>query len=94
MILEALTTSTAVVALAEIGDKTQLLAIVLATRFRKPVPIVLFGSSYWKRLLNLDVLVEEGAISPGDLNLFQYVDTPEQAWEAIEAFYGLGRDPS
>lgn len=38
--LEALTTSTAVVALAEIGDKTQLLAIVLATRFRKPWPVV------------------------------------------------------
>ena len=41
MMLEAITTSTAVVALAEIGDKTQLLAIVLATRFRKPLPIVL-----------------------------------------------------
>jgi putative Ca2+/H+ antiporter (TMEM165/GDT1 family) len=39
--LEALTTSTAIVALAEIGDKTQLLAIVLATRFKKPLPIVL-----------------------------------------------------
>ncbi len=39
--LEAFTTSTAIVALAEIGDKTQLLAIVLATRFRKPLPIVL-----------------------------------------------------
>lgn len=39
--LEALLTSTAVVALAEIGDKTQLLAIVLATRFKRPVPIVL-----------------------------------------------------
>ncbi|GAO54508.1 transmembrane protein [Novosphingobium sp. MD-1] len=39
--IEALTTSTAIVALAEIGDKTQLLAIVLATRFRKPWPIVL-----------------------------------------------------
>ena len=38
--IEALTTSTAIVALAEIGDKTQLLAIVLATRFRKPMPIV------------------------------------------------------
>lgn len=38
--LEALTTSTAVVALAEIGDKTQLLAIVLATRFRKPGPVI------------------------------------------------------
>ena len=39
--MEALLTSTAVVALAEIGDKTQLLAIVLAARFRKPLPIVL-----------------------------------------------------
>lgn len=38
--MEALLTSTAVVTLAEIGDKTQLLAIVLATRFRKPVPII------------------------------------------------------
>ena len=38
--MEALLTSTAVVALAEIGDKTQLLAIVLATRFQRPVPIV------------------------------------------------------
>ncbi|MEZ5654679.1 MAG: TMEM165/GDT1 family protein [Sphingobium sp.] len=40
--MEAFFTSTAVVALAEIGDKTMLLAIVLATRFRKPMPIV-FG---------------------------------------------------
>jgi len=39
--MEAFLTSTAVVALAEIGDKTMLLAIVLATRFRKPLPIVL-----------------------------------------------------
>ena len=39
--LEALGVSTGVVALAEIGDKTQLLAIVLATRFKRPWPIVL-----------------------------------------------------
>lgn len=39
--MEALFTSTAVVALAEIGDKTQLLAIVLATRFQRPAPIIL-----------------------------------------------------
>jgi Ca2+/H+ antiporter, TMEM165/GDT1 family len=38
--MEALYTSTAVVALAEIGDKTQLLAIVLATRFKRPLPII------------------------------------------------------
>ncbi|MFW2831224.1 TMEM165/GDT1 family protein [Sphingomonas sp. ID0503] len=39
--MEALLTSTVVVALAEIGDKTQLLAIVLATRFKRPVPIIM-----------------------------------------------------
>ena len=39
--MEALFTSTAVVALAEIGDKTQLLAILLATRFKRPLPIIL-----------------------------------------------------
>ena len=39
--MDALLTSTAVVALAEIGDKTQLLAIVLATRFRAPLPVIL-----------------------------------------------------
>lgn len=39
--MEAVLTSTLVVALAEIGDKTMLLAIVLATRFRKPLPIIL-----------------------------------------------------
>lgn len=39
--MDALLTSTAVVALAEIGDKTQLLAIVLATRFKRPLPIIL-----------------------------------------------------
>jgi putative Ca2+/H+ antiporter (TMEM165/GDT1 family) len=40
--MEALSTSAALVALAEMGDKTQLLAMLLATRFRKPVPII-FG---------------------------------------------------
>ena len=39
--MEALIVSTAVVAIAEIGDKTQLLALVLACRFRQPVPIIL-----------------------------------------------------
>jgi Ca2+/H+ antiporter, TMEM165/GDT1 family len=39
--MEAFLVSTGIVALAEIGDKTQLLAIVLAARFRKPVPIIL-----------------------------------------------------
>ncbi|MEO8022512.1 TIGR00730 family Rossman fold protein [Polaromonas sp.] len=55
----------------------------------KPVPIILFGSDYWKRLVNFDVMIEEGAISPEDLKLFQYVDDPQVAWDAIKTFYQL-----
>ena len=55
----------------------------------KPLPIVLFGSAYWKRLINFDVLIEEGAISPKDLDLFHYVDEPQAAWDIIRKFYAL-----
>jgi uncharacterized protein (TIGR00730 family) len=62
---------------------------LVQTRKAKQVPIVLFGSDYWKRLINFDVLVEEGVISPDDLNLFHYADEPEAAWDVIKGFYGL-----
>jgi len=55
----------------------------------KPVPIVLFGSDYWRRLINFEVLVEEGAISPEDLDLFVFVDEPQAAWDHIVKFYDL-----
>ena len=55
----------------------------------KPLPIVLFGSNYWKRLINFDVLIEEGAISPKDLDLFHYVDEPQAAWDIIRKFYAI-----
>ncbi|MBC7600072.1 MAG: TIGR00730 family Rossman fold protein [Polaromonas sp.] len=62
---------------------------LVQTRKAKPVPIILFGSSYWKRLVNFDVLIEEGAISPEDLKLIEYVDEPQAAWDAIKTFYQL-----
>ena len=55
----------------------------------KPVPIVLFGSAYWKRLFDLELLVEEGTISPEDLSLFKVVDDPQAAWDHIAHFYNL-----
>lgn len=55
----------------------------------KPVPIFLFGTDYWKRLFNVDVLVEEGTISPEDVELFSYVDDPRAVWDGIRSFYGM-----
>jgi len=55
----------------------------------KPVPIVLFGSDYWRRLFNPQLMVEEGTITMEDLNLFKYVDDVQDAWAVIRDFYQL-----
>lgn len=62
---------------------------LVQTRKARPVPILLYGSDYWKRLFNLQALVDDGTISADDLNLFSYVDDPQQAWHHICAFYNL-----
>ncbi len=62
---------------------------LVQTRKARPVPILLYGSDYWKRLFNLQVLVDEGTISEEDLKLFVYVDTPQDAWQHICDFYKL-----
>jgi uncharacterized protein (TIGR00730 family) len=62
---------------------------LVQTRKARPVPILLFGTTFWKGLINMDVLVQEGTISAEDLKLFHYVDTPEAAWQVICDFYQL-----
>ena len=77
------------------GTLDELFEIItlVQTRKAKPVPILLFGTDYWKRLVNMEMMVEEGVIAPKDLALFRYVDEPEAAWDAIQTFYGLGVPP-
>lgn len=56
---------------------------LIQTQKVKPIPILLFGQKFWERVINFNALVEEGTISPHDLDLFQYVETAEEAWEII-----------
>ncbi|WP_374491052.1 TIGR00730 family Rossman fold protein [Brachymonas sp.] len=76
----------------------EVITLVQTHKIRNRVPIVMYGSAYWKRLLDLDLLVEEGMIAPGDLDMLSYVDSPEDAWQAIRDFYqpacGGGHAPS
>ena len=65
---------------------------LVQTRKARPVPILLFGTTFWKGLINMELLIEEGTISASDLQLFHYVDTPEDAWQAICKFYQLKVD--
>lgn len=47
------------------------------------IPILLFGKAFWDSVVNFDALVDEGVISPEDLDLFRYVETAEEAWQLI-----------
>jgi uncharacterized protein (TIGR00730 family) len=49
----------------------------------RPMPIVLFGASYWRELINFDALIRHGMIDAADLTLFRLVDEPEEAWQAL-----------
>ncbi len=55
-----------------------------------PLPIVLFGESYWRKAVNFDFLVKEGTINPEDIKLFVFADRAEDAWNYIKYFYKAG----
>ncbi|MDO8608149.1 MAG: LOG family protein [Phaeospirillum sp.] len=55
------------------------------------IPILLFGREYWERVINIDALIAEGMASPGDKDLFTFVETAEEAWNVIAMFYKLPR---
>jgi uncharacterized protein (TIGR00730 family) len=52
-------------------------------------PILLFGREFWTRLIDFDLLIDTGMISPGDVDLFHYVESAEEAWALLEREYGF-----
>lgn len=65
---------------------------LVQTRKVKPLPIVLFGEHYWKRVLNFNALVDEGTIDPEDLELFVFAEKAKDAWNYIKYFFKAGNN--
>ena len=61
----------------------EILTLAQTQKMTKKITVVIYGPEYWKKVFNLEVLVDMGAISPKDLDLFQYADSPEQAFEML-----------
>ncbi|HEY0445630.1 MAG TPA: LOG family protein [Allosphingosinicella sp.] len=53
----------------------------------KPMPILLYGRDYWNRVINFEALVDEGVISPQDLELFHFAETAEEGWDYLCRYY-------
>ena len=58
---------------------------LLQTGRIEPLPVLLFGETFWRRIVDFEAMVEIGVISPADLELIRFVDSAEQALEIIKA---------
>jgi uncharacterized protein (TIGR00730 family) len=66
-----------------LDEMFEILTLAQTHKLGNKITVVIYGSEYWKKVFNLDVLVDTGAISPKDIELFQFADTPEQAFELL-----------
>jgi len=62
---------------------------LIQTKKIKPIPVLIFGREFWGRIVNFDALIEEGTISPEDIDIFRYVDTAEDAWAIISRLFDV-----
>ena len=67
-----------------LDELTEILTLAQTRKLETPIPVILYGSAYWREILNFDALVRHGMIDAKDLELFQYADEPGQAFELLQ----------
>jgi uncharacterized protein (TIGR00730 family) len=67
-----------------LDEMFELLTLAQTKKLAKRITVVVYGSDYWKQVINLELLADKGAIATGDLDLFQFADTPEEAFAILK----------
>ena len=62
----------------------EILTLAQTQKLAKKILVIVYGKEYWQRVLHFDTLVDSGAISPEDLKLFSFADSPEEAFESLK----------
>jgi uncharacterized protein (TIGR00730 family) len=74
----------------------EILTLAQTEKLAKKILVVVYGSEYWKKIVNFEAMVDAGVISPQDLDLFKIADSPEESFEFLKAGltkYHLGPPP-
>jgi uncharacterized protein (TIGR00730 family) len=61
----------------------EILTLAQTEKLAKKILVVIYGSEYWNRVINFQMMIESGTISPGDTELFTMVDSPEEGFEYL-----------
>ena len=68
-----------------LDEMFELLTLAQTQKLAKRITVIIYGSTYWKSVINLDILAEKGAIAMKDKDLFQFADTPEEAFGLLKS---------
>ena len=74
----------------------EILTLAQTQKLAKKILVVIYGSEYWKKVINLQEMVDTGVISPEDVDLLKLVDSPEEGFEVLRdglTQYHLGPQP-
>ena len=66
-----------------LDEMFEILTLSQTQKLAKKITVVVYGKNYWQDVIDLDVLIDKGAISPRDRELFQFADTPDEAFEML-----------
>jgi uncharacterized protein (TIGR00730 family) len=67
-----------------LDEFTEMLTLSQTEKLDRKIFIVLYGRSYWREVLNFDALVRHGMIDSGDLELFRFADSPDEALALLQ----------
>ncbi len=69
-----------------LDELCEILTLSQTRKLSKRIPVLLYGESYWREVINFDALLRYGMIAERDLDLFRYVDTPAAAFSMLRAW--------
>ncbi|MGA2778198.1 MAG: TIGR00730 family Rossman fold protein [Steroidobacteraceae bacterium] len=67
-----------------LDELTEILTLAQTRKLERPIPVLLYGTSYWHEILNFEALVRHGMIDRKDLELFEYADDPAVAFALLQ----------
>ena len=74
----------------------EILTLAQTDKLAKKILVVIYGSEYWKQIINFQAFVDAGTVSPEDLDQFKIIDSPDEAFEFLRdglTKYHLGGTP-